>query len=468
MIVSTGRSTLNPYIAVVIGLLALALYVSTTGKTVPKLMTQAEAKASQEFAASSPTPAPTPPSSVAAAPSIAAPSVSSPFASSVSPLSEPTANPFASPPQRSPLTMPPAREMTPEPTPATPSPFGPQSGGQQEEEGWLDAAPAADGTGAENRSGEGLFGSMESGAAATAATVGATAAAVADEASLGGSIVWTLLSIIIGVVVFFGLLAVLSRLGGVDISAALQRGLNTSTSLYDVTLSQPEATPLAPVAPPQPATEHPESEVFQVGNGNLTYVEAKAACRAQGAKLATYSQIEDAYNNGAEWCSYGWSDGQLALFPTQKGTYEQLQAGCTGDQNACGRPGINGGFIANPKVQFAANCYGVKPKPTKAEKRALNAPAALSPQDSEANRLAQLFKQADKHFQVRPFAPGEWTEPGIAPKAAEQAASAYNSVDSDAKRLGQMFEHGTAAARSSVVSDAKRLDRMYRQTDKSL
>jgi len=268
---------------------------------------------------------------------------------------------------------------------------------------------------------EGLFGSFESGAAATAATVGATAAAAADGVSLGGSIVWTLLSIVIGVLVFFGLLAMLSRLGGVDISAALERGFNTSTSLYDVTLSQPETPGVAPVAPPQPA-ETMDSEVFQVGNGNLSYVEAKAVCRAQGAKLATYSQIEDAYNNGAEWCSYGWSDGQLALFPTQKDTYEKLQSGCTGDQNACGRPGINGGFIANPNVRFAANCYGTKPKPTKAEKRALDAPAAISPQDSEANRLAQLFKQADKQFKVRPFAPGEWAEPGITASSAQMPA----------------------------------------------
>ena len=35
MQVSNGRSVLNPYIAVVVGLLALALYVATTGKTIP-------------------------------------------------------------------------------------------------------------------------------------------------------------------------------------------------------------------------------------------------------------------------------------------------------------------------------------------------------------------------------------------------------------------------------------------------
>lgn len=428
MIVSTGRSTLNPYIAVVIGLLALALYVSTTGETVPKLMTEAETKASMELSS-------TPPSSTPF--SSQPPTTNTSFADTgSSPFAIAPAAPATPNSQVSPFSMPPVRQVSPEPTPAsaTPSPFAEQSGGQQEEKEWFGAAPAGTtptptpfsddsrrGSGNGTEDGEGLFGSFESGAAATAATVGATATAVGNEMSLGGSIVWTLLSIIIGVVVFFGLLAMLSRLGGVDISAALQRGFNTSTTLYDVTLSQPTTPGEAPAVPPQPA-ENMDSEVFQVGNGNLSYVEAKAACRAAGAKLATYSQIEDAYNNGAEWCSYGWSDGQLALFPTQKATYEQLQAGCTGDQNACGRPGINGGYIANPNVRFAANCYGTKPKPSKAEKRALDAPAAISPQDSEANRLAQLFKQADKHFKVRPFAPGEWSEPGITASSAPMPA----------------------------------------------
>ena len=33
-------------------------------------------------------------------------------------------------------------------------------------------------------------------------------------------------------------------------------------------------------------------------------------------------------------------------------------------KHACGRPGINGGFIDNPYIKFGANCYGVKaPQP---------------------------------------------------------------------------------------------------------
>ena len=56
-------------------------------------------------------------------------------------------------------------------------------------------------------------------------------------------------------------------------------------------------------------------EVFNVSKNNYTYDEAKAICKAYGAKLATYNQIEDAYKSGAEWCNYGWSaksDGFLS------------------------------------------------------------------------------------------------------------------------------------------------------------
>ena len=59
------------------------------------------------------------------------------------------------------------------------------------------------------------------------------------------------------------------------------------------------------------------------------------------------AQIEDAYKSGAEWCNYGWSDNQLALFPTQKTTWHKLQK-IKGHKHDCGRAGINGGFIANP------------------------------------------------------------------------------------------------------------------------
>jgi len=82
-----------------------------------------------------------------------------------------------------------------------------------------------------------------------------------------------------------------------------------------------------------------KKQVFNIPGNYYTYDNAKALCTAYGAELATYDQIEKAYNNGAEWCNYGWSANQLALFPTQKTTYDNLQT-IPGHENDCGMEGI--------------------------------------------------------------------------------------------------------------------------------
>jgi len=104
-----------------------------------------------------------------------------------------------------------------------------------------------------------------------------------------------------------------------------------------------------------------DKQVFNVSNNLYTYEEAQKVCSAFDASLASYDQIEQSYANGAEWCNYGWSDGQMAFFPTQKQTWEDLQENPK-TKNICGRPGINGGYIENPYVRFGANCYGIKPE----------------------------------------------------------------------------------------------------------
>ena len=71
--------------------------------------------------------------------------------------------------------------------------------------------------------------------------------------------------------------------------------------------------------------DDPEHEVFNIANNKYTYEDAQAICKSYDASLATYDQIEKAYNNGAEWCNYGWSADQMILFPTQKKTWEKLQ-----------------------------------------------------------------------------------------------------------------------------------------------
>lgn len=102
-------------------------------------------------------------------------------------------------------------------------------------------------------------------------------------------------------------------------------------------------------------------EVFNIPQNIYTYDNAEALCKAYGAELATYDQIESAYKSGAEWCNYGWSADQMAFYPTQKTTWQKLQK-IKGHKHDCGRPGINGGYIKNPNVRFGVNCYGNKPK----------------------------------------------------------------------------------------------------------
>ena len=102
-------------------------------------------------------------------------------------------------------------------------------------------------------------------------------------------------------------------------------------------------------------------EVFNISKNDYTYPQAKKLCKALGCKLATRDQVKGAYNKGAEWCNYGWTEGQYALYPTQKKTYDMLVAAGKGDE--CGKPGINGGYFSDATMKFGVNCYGVKPDP---------------------------------------------------------------------------------------------------------
>jgi hypothetical protein len=104
--------------------------------------------------------------------------------------------------------------------------------------------------------------------------------------------------------------------------------------------------------------EGPE-QVFHISNQNYTYDEARCKCGSYDAKLATYPQIVESYNKGAEWCSYGWSEGQTAYYPTQKCNWKKKS---NKEQEACGKPGINGGFFSDKKLRFGVNCFGKKPE----------------------------------------------------------------------------------------------------------
>jgi hypothetical protein len=153
-----------------------------------------------------------------------------------------------------------------------------------------------------------------------------------------------------------------------------------------------------------------KEEVFHVPGNTYGYDDAKAVCKALGSRLATYNEVESAYQNGAEWCSYGWSDGQMALFPTQKETYDTLQK-IDEHQHDCGRPGVNGGYIKNENVQFGVNCYGLKPQINEKETQLMTnvSPYPLSKKDKRLNKKVEEYKKTLSSLLISPFNPKKWS-----------------------------------------------------------
>ena len=171
----------------------------------------------------------------------------------------------------------------------------------------------------------------------------------------------------------------------------------------DLVNTNSEKTDKVLVSTPSPETCEPVNQVFNVANNVYTYEEAQKVCSAFDASLATYDQIEASYKNGGEWCNYGWSDDQMAYFPTQKETWEKLQNN-PNTKHACGRPGINGGFIDNPYIKFGANCYGKKPpKPSSWE------PSNFYEQCEESNPEQEEMETLRNRAKLNSFNNKKWS-----------------------------------------------------------
>ena len=158
------------------------------------------------------------------------------------------------------------------------------------------------------------------------------------------------------------------------------------------------------------------SEVFHVADQEFTYDEAPAVCAAYGAELATLEQVMDAFANGAEWCSYGWSAGGMALYPTQRETWERLQGEVDyGKKTRCGRPGVNGGYF-DPTMKFGVNCYGIKPRGN------FTPPAPVPGVDTKRfGEMVNRFKSLLKTFSLNPYSRLEWSEYGNSAPATKES-----------------------------------------------
>lgn len=149
-----------------------------------------------------------------------------------------------------------------------------------------------------------------------------------------------------------------------------------------------------------------DKQVFNISDNLFTYDDAEAVCKAYGGDLATYEQLVDSYKKGANWCNYGWTKGQMILYPIQPEYYKKMQDNDPGRQNDCGQVGINGGYYKNKNSMFGVNCYGYKRAPSGGERHKTR---YMSDKDRELRRKISEYRKKLQSFKLQPFNENKWS-----------------------------------------------------------
>jgi hypothetical protein len=109
----------------------------------------------------------------------------------------------------------------------------------------------------------------------------------------------------------------------------------------------------------KPAETKPveNKEVFLVSNNIFSKSDGATVCKGLfNSSAATKEQLNDSFNNGANWCNYGWTSEGEAYYPLQNDT---LNSTCEG------KAGLNGGIMEDNNYKLGILCYGVKPEEKK-------------------------------------------------------------------------------------------------------
>ena len=220
-----------------------------------------------------------------------------------------------------------------------------------------------------------------------------------------------LIGVVIGILVILLLVNGLQYFFGIDIVASVKQ-VFLGNPIIDIKVEQTTMDASGGILGSNTIPEIRYTEqVFNIPGNYYGYEDAKSLCTAFGARLANYQEVEDSYSKGGEWCNYGWSDGQMALFPTQTKTFNNLQK-IKGHENDCGRPGVNGGYMANPQLKFGVNCYGYKPKINQEEEELMqvSTPYPKTEKDILFEKRVDYWKTKLNDILVSPFNYNTWSK----------------------------------------------------------
>lgn len=121
-----------------------------------------------------------------------------------------------------------------------------------------------------------------------------------------------------------------------------------------------QVPPMPEAAPPvPPALPVDKRELFLIYN-KYNYQEAREVCKIYKGRLATKQDLNDAFNKGANWCSWGWLDGQAVGYPVQEKYWMAIDKSHKG---FCGpTAGLNVIESVDPLKKYYVTCFGLKPK----------------------------------------------------------------------------------------------------------
>jgi hypothetical protein len=178
-------------------------------------------------------------------------------------------------------------------------------------------------------------------------------------------------------------------------------GINLTATIQNL-FTKPEVD-VAIVQPSKPSPsllDTTRQQTYHV-QGRFDYLNAKAVSKAYNGQIANIKQVMEAYERGADWWDYGWSDDHMALYPTQYKSWKSYQE--LGKKEQGGRPGVNGGYNNNILQQLGVNCFGKKPK--------LNGPMpkTVLPQAAVDKRV-EYWQSKLPSLTLSPFNYDSWSE----------------------------------------------------------
>ena len=153
-------------------------------------------------------------------------------------------------------------------------------------------------------------------------------------------------------------------------------------------------------------------EVYFVGedDNKEKYLKTDAVnvCEGLDSKLATYTQLLDASNNGAKWVNYGW------ITDDRKGKDNAIVAYIPDNKNIKG-PHADIPDNDNPdqpvEFEFGVNCFGIKPDMDSDYRKNLSDKNKKEKEEEDRKLKAkQLLLDRVKQSDISPFNEEKWSK----------------------------------------------------------